>query len=144
MEMIGKATVPGAFLVDLMPSREASSPVHREFSLTWHLPVKYLPAWIPFNHIHDTAASGRAEIEGLVTRPYEHVKREREQGTNQPSFTAECLDKYQSDDPDAQASIEHTLRWAAGSMYGGEYQPVYARVRLLIVVIKQPEARLYV
>ncbi|KAH0826412.1 cytochrome P450 [Lanmaoa asiatica] len=94
-----------------------------ELTLISYLPVKYLPAWIPFNHIHATAASGRADIEGLVTRPYEHVKMERKQGTNQPSFTAECLEKYQSDDPNVQAAVEHTLRWAAGSMYGGEYQP---------------------
>ena len=35
--------------------------------------VKHLPSWFPF---HQEAKKGRRMIDELVTKPYEHVKRE--------------------------------------------------------------------
>ncbi len=35
--------------------------------------MKHLPSWLPF---HQEAKKGRDMIDELVTKPYEHVKRE--------------------------------------------------------------------
>ncbi|KIK81856.1 hypothetical protein PAXRUDRAFT_832576 [Paxillus rubicundulus Ve08.2h10] len=117
MEMIGKAMVPGTFLVDLIPQ------------------LKYLPAWLPFNNIHKVAASGRAQIRELITRPYEHVKRERAQGIAHPSFTSKCLDKHAADDPITQAELEHDILWAAGSMYGAGGESSYSTTMSFILAM---------
>lgn len=117
MEMIGKAMVPGTFLVDLIP------------------PLKHLPAWLPFNNIHKVAASGRAQILELVTRPYEHVKRERERGTAHSSFTSDCLDKSEASDPTARAEMEHVILWAAGSMYGAGGESSYSTTMSFILAM---------
>ncbi|KAI6045314.1 cytochrome P450 [Pisolithus marmoratus] len=117
MEMIGKAMVPGTFLVDLIPT------------------LKYLPAWFPFNNIHKVATSGRAQILELVTRPYEHVKRERAQGTAHPSFTSNCLDKSEASDPVARAEMEHVILWAAGSMYGAGGESSYSTTMSFILAM---------
>ncbi|KAH7909763.1 cytochrome P450, partial [Hygrophoropsis aurantiaca] len=66
MELIGRAAVPGAFLVDLIPQ------------------LKYLPSWLPFNHIHSTGEYGRRLIGTAVERPFEHVQRERAKGLANP------------------------------------------------------------
>jgi len=62
----------------------------------------------------------------LITRPYDYVKKEQEQGTNPPSFAAECLDKFESDDPKVQGAVEHTFLWSAGSMYGAGLETAYS------------------
>lgn len=117
MEMIGKAIVPGSFLVDLIPQ------------------LKYLPPWLPFNNIHKIAANGRAQIMDLVTRPYEHVKRERLQGTALPSFTSNCLDKIEASDATARAEMEHVILWAAGSMYGAGGESSYSTTMSFILAM---------
>lgn len=50
----------------------------------------------------------------MVDRPYQHVKRALAEGNASASFTAECL--MDSDGVEDEDSI----RWAAGSMYGGK------------------------
>ena len=35
--------------------------------------VRHLPFWLPF---HRAAKKGREMIDGMVTKPYEHAKRE--------------------------------------------------------------------
>ncbi|KAG9311158.1 cytochrome P450 [Chiua virens] len=117
MRTIVKATVPGTFLVDLIPG------------------LKYLPAWVPFNDTGATAARERTAILSLITHPYEYVKRERQRGTNRPSFTSDCLDKYQSDDLAVQADVEHTILWAAGTLYGGGVETTYSTTLNFILAL---------
>ncbi|KAL0959324.1 hypothetical protein HGRIS_014585 [Hohenbuehelia grisea] len=95
MELIGRATVPGAFLCDLIPS------------------MKYLPSWVPFQR---EATKGRAMIENLVTKPLEHVKREMENDIAPPSLARDLL----STDHEERARYENRVKWATGSMYGGK------------------------
>ncbi|EIM81797.1 cytochrome P450 [Stereum hirsutum FP-91666 SS1] len=94
MHIISDAMVPGAFLCDLLP---------------W---MKWLPSWVPFQR---EAAHGRAMIEHLVTKPFEHVKQDMSQGAAAPSLTQDLL--ALSDD-NAQL-FESRVKWATGSMYGG-------------------------
>ncbi|KAF8643331.1 hypothetical protein AX16_009060 [Volvariella volvacea WC 439] len=118
MEMIGKATVPGAFLVDLLPF------------------LKRLPSWVPFNTIPETGEMGRNKIYSMVSRPYEHVKQEHAAGTALPSFTLDCLESVKSGEsklpPD---EADHIIRWAAGAMYGAGGESTYATILTFILAM---------
>jgi len=117
MEMIGKATVPGAFLVDLVPF------------------LKYLPSWIPFNKIHETGHLGRERIERLITRPFEHVLEERAKGTAKPSFVYDCLAKLQSNGSEESKESLDLIRWAAGALYGAGGETTYATILTFILAM---------
>ncbi|KDQ61306.1 hypothetical protein JAAARDRAFT_152482 [Jaapia argillacea MUCL 33604] len=103
MEIIGKATVPGAFLCDLLPF------------------LKYLPSWIPFQQ---EASRGKKMIEHLVTMPFEHVKQKMVDGTAEPSLTQDLL-SLEKEDP---ANFEHRVKWTTGAMYGAGGETTYATV----------------
>ncbi|EED79605.1 predicted protein, partial [Postia placenta Mad-698-R] len=94
MQVISEATVPGAYLCDLMPF------------------LKHLPSWVPFQR---EASTGREMIERLVSKPYEHVKREMDAGRAPPSMTQDLLSVRINDMQD----IEQRIKWTAGAMYGG-------------------------
>ncbi|RDB19701.1 hypothetical protein Hypma_013169 [Hypsizygus marmoreus] len=94
MEMIGKATVPGAFLCDLIPF------------------LKYAPSWVPFQR---EASRGREMIERLVSMPLEHVKRCMAEGIARPSLAHDLLLENTIDDP---ATFQHQVKWTTGAMYG--------------------------
>ncbi|KAI0644109.1 cytochrome P450 [Trametes meyenii] len=94
MRMISQSTVPGAFMCDYLP---------------W---MRHLPSWLPF---HRKAAKGKMMIEHLVTKPLLHVKKEMAAGTAPPSLTQELLSMNRDDFP----MLEHHVKWATGSLYGG-------------------------
>ncbi|KAI0743770.1 cytochrome P450 [Daedaleopsis nitida] len=91
MRMVSKYTHPGAFLADMFPV------------------LKHLPSWMPF---HQTARDGKAMIEHLVTKPFEHVKSEMKAGTAPPSLTHFLLTEHNKGD------LDHLIKWATGSLYG--------------------------
>ncbi len=73
MEMIGKATVPGAFLCDFIPASKLCCIIRNWQIIQITALVKYLPSWVSFQR---EARKGRDMIESLVAKPFEHVKRE--------------------------------------------------------------------
>lgn len=75
MKVIEDATVPGAYLVDFIPSRNFFGLTLIALGLIL-FSVKYLPSWLPFIKFHDDAKRGREQIANFVARPFEHVKRE--------------------------------------------------------------------
>lgn len=79
-----------------------------------HVPVRHIPSWIPFNNIHTVATEGRMRLLRVIGLPFEYVKQQLSSHSPNASFTATCL---QVEDA---ADMEHHIRWAAGSMYGGE------------------------
>ncbi|KAF4621149.1 hypothetical protein D9613_000281 [Agrocybe pediades] len=105
MEMIEKGTVMGAYYVDIFPA------------------LKHLPYWLPFNSIPKVASSGRSLLHSMVDRPYQHVKRALEDGTASASFVADCLTQGESNPAKLSKDNEDSIRWAAGSMYGGKAHP---------------------
>ncbi|TDL26384.1 cytochrome P450 [Rickenella mellea] len=118
MKMIGMATVPGAFLVDLVPK------------------LKYLPSWLPFNTVHKTGADGRNRIYRMISRPFDHVKRELDNGIALPSFTSDSLQEYfDSHGSEVDADTDHVIRWAAGAMYGAGGESTYATILSFILAM---------
>ncbi|OBZ74750.1 O-methylsterigmatocystin oxidoreductase [Grifola frondosa] len=115
MKIIGEATVPGAYLCDLMPF------------------MKYLPSWVPFQK---EARRGRYMIEHLVTIPFEHVKKQMAEGTAAPSLTQDLL---RLEKPDME-NFEHRVKWTTGSMYGAGGETTYAIILIFILaMVLHPE-----
>ncbi|CCM05003.1 uncharacterized protein FIBRA_07202 [Fibroporia radiculosa] len=110
MSIITQATVPGAFICDLMPS------------------LKYLPSWVPFQR---EASKGREMIESLASKPFEHVKREMASGQAPPSLTQTLLSSEVEDVP----NFEHRVKWTAGVMYGAGGESTYATVLTFILAM---------
>ncbi|KAF8457886.1 cytochrome P450 [Gautieria morchelliformis] len=100
MVIIGQATVPGAYMVDLFPS------------------LKHLPSWIPFAPFRKDGLKGRDMIERLITDPFKHVQNEMKLGTARPSFTRDLLEVPRGSSDDEMRDFEDTVRWVAGAMYG--------------------------
>ncbi|KAI0635409.1 cytochrome P450 [Trametes polyzona] len=110
MRIVTKATVPGAFLCDLMP---------------W---MKYLPSWLPF---HKEALHGREMIDRMVSKPFDLVMRETEAGIAPPSFTHDLL----SSENAQSANLRNQIKWVAGSMYGAGGETTYATVLTCILAM---------
>ncbi|KAG2107390.1 cytochrome P450 [Suillus discolor] len=91
MATIGKGMMPGAYAVDI-----------------------YIPSWVSFNNIHAIATEGRTHLLRVVGLPFEYAKQQVLSPSPTASFTATCLQV------EGAADMEHHIRWAAGSMYGGE------------------------
>ncbi|KAK0460552.1 cytochrome P450 [Desarmillaria tabescens] len=118
MEMIGKSTVPGAHLVDFVPA------------------LRYIPSWVPFNIIPSMAEYGRNLIWSMISRPFEHVKRDMASGTARPSFTRTCLENFETEISGlSRAEQDHLVRWAAGAMYGAGGESTYASILSFIVAM---------
>jgi len=70
MELIGKATVPGAYLCDLIPiSKLIYMATHSCLNISWT--VKYLPACVPFRR---EAEKGKVMIEEFVSKPFHQIQ----------------------------------------------------------------------
>ncbi|GJE90538.1 cytochrome P450 [Phanerochaete sordida] len=110
MRMISDATVPGAFLCDLVPI------------------LKYLPSWVPFQR---HAARGKEMIERLVSRPMDHVKSQMRSGSAVPSLARHLLS---SELPGAPPN-EHSIKWSTGSLYGAGAETTYATVLTCIALM---------
>ncbi|KAF5347404.1 hypothetical protein D9758_011278 [Tetrapyrgos nigripes] len=125
MEMIGKATVPGAHLVDLIPS------------------LRTLPSWLPFNSIPKVAESGRNLIWSMISRPFDAVKADRAAGTARPSFALDCLENFDEDTMGlSEQQADHLVRWAAGAMYGAGGESTYATIlTFMVAMVKFPEVQ---
>ncbi|KAI0704573.1 cytochrome P450 [Earliella scabrosa] len=109
MNMISKATVPGAFLCDFLPF------------------LKYLPSWVPFQQ---SAQNGKAMIERLVTKPFERVKRDMEKGVAPPSLTQDLLSAESKGE-----DLHHHIKWSTGSLYGAGGETTYATVITCIMAM---------
>ncbi|KAH9846771.1 cytochrome P450, partial [Lenzites betulinus] len=110
MHVISEATVPGAFLCDLIPC------------------MKHLPSWMPF---HRYARNGRAMIEKLVNKPFERVIREMNAGIAPPSLTRDLLSVEDADNP----ILRHQIKWTAGALYGAGGETTYATVLTCIMAM---------
>ncbi|KAK7055270.1 cytochrome P450 [Favolaschia claudopus] len=109
MVLVGKATVPGNFIVDFFPF------------------LKHLPSWVPFIKL---AAHGRDMVSKLVTEPYEHVKRNVSQGIARPSVTEQLLRTF-----DQTPENEHHIKWSMGSLYGAGAETTYATTLIFMMAM---------
>ncbi|KZP23303.1 cytochrome P450 [Athelia psychrophila] len=69
------ASMPGRFLVETVPI------------------LKYVPAWMPGASFQRVAQKGKAILRDAAELPFELAKRDMADGTAQPSFTLNCLQR---------------------------------------------------
>ncbi|KAJ7764870.1 cytochrome P450 [Mycena metata] len=118
MELVGRATVPGAFLCDFFPI------------------LKYLPSWVPFRRL---GAYGNRMVSTLVSSPFDHVKRNIVQGIASPSITEQLL---RSEMFENTAEREHHIKWSMGSLYGAGAETTYATTLIFMMAMAlHPEAQ---
>jgi cytochrome P450 len=80
-----KATVPGNFMIDLLPSRE----LHARFALgnTERVPVKYVPAWFPGAGFQRLAQNHREMQRRALDAPIELIEAEMVRFPNIPAHS---------------------------------------------------------
>ncbi|KAF8958419.1 cytochrome P450 [Flammula alnicola] len=109
MELIGKATVPGAYICDLIPI------------------LKYLPKWFSFRK---EAAKGKVMIEEFISKPFRQAQRDISLGCAPPSLVKDILLSEE-----VSPGHDNTIKWAAGSMYGAGAETTYATVLTFIMAM---------
>ncbi|KAJ5297431.1 hypothetical protein N7508_007680 [Penicillium antarcticum] len=98
LDEFGKATVPGAWLVDIIPA------------------LKYVPSWFPGAGFKRTAKLWREHLVGIADRPYEFVKQQIESGKYTPSYLGDMLkDGF----PEPGSEKELVAKWTSASLYTG-------------------------
>ncbi|KAG6825741.1 hypothetical protein H0H92_002603, partial [Tricholoma furcatifolium] len=136
MDVISKAVLPGAFLVDLIPAsvQDATHSI---------LPVKHLPKWLPFTDFHDVGHRGRILIADLIQKPFDYVKGGIETGSAQPSFTLDVLTKDDfAIEREKDKSFETTLKWASASMYAAGQEVISSSVLNMILAMATNQDKL--
>jgi cytochrome P450 len=100
MVQFSAATVPGAWLVDVLPFLE------------------YLPEWMPGAGFKKTADIWRKSLFDTVNTPYEYVKHQIAEGENNFSFVSKSIEQAKSEGG-LGPEEEHAIKWAAVSLYAG-------------------------
>ncbi|OCH93209.1 cytochrome P450 [Obba rivulosa] len=99
LALISRTTLPGAHLVDLLPS------------------LQRIPEWAPGGGFHAEARRGFWQIYNFVTRPFDHVKKQMEVGLAPSSFVADLLGDADILKGDGEYDVEDGIKWAAGTIY---------------------------
>ncbi|KAG7090687.1 hypothetical protein E1B28_009784 [Marasmius oreades] len=118
MDMISKAVIPGAFLVDLIPA------------------LKHVPRWFPFTRFRTVGETGRSLVAELVAKPFQYVKDEIAAGTTVPSFTKDVLTKNElQSERETDEAFEHAVKWAAASMYAAGQEVISSSILNMIMAL---------
>ncbi|KZP23292.1 cytochrome P450 [Athelia psychrophila] len=114
--------VPGRFLVETLPV------------------LKYVPAWMPGASFQRVAQEGKAIGIEVTEIPFDQVKRAMANGTAQPSFTLNCLQRIDlSGDVKSQ---ENVIRGCAASIYGaGAGSTISTLTTFVLAMMKHPEVQ---
>ncbi|KAF2813396.1 putative cytochrome P450 oxidoreductase OrdA-like protein [Mytilinidion resinicola] len=94
MDKFGRAGVPGAFKVDIMPF------------------LKQLPDWFPGTGFKQTAREWGAALTDVTEKPYAFVRHQMAQGQKNGSFLLQLLEQGDSDEEE-----KFINKWSAMSLY---------------------------
>ncbi|KAI1373868.1 putative cytochrome P450 oxidoreductase OrdA-like protein [Hypoxylon crocopeplum] len=94
MDKFGRAAVPGAFMVDVMPF------------------LRNLPDWFPGTGFKGIALQWEAELTDVTEKPYAFVNHQMAKGKNETSFVSRLLEADHSDPEEQFAN-----KWSAMSLY---------------------------
>ncbi|RDB29742.1 hypothetical protein Hypma_013817 [Hypsizygus marmoreus] len=114
------ATVPGAFVVDLVPS------------------LRHLPEWLPGMGFMETARKWAQATNNMIEVPFAYTKKQMASGTARPSFISDNLESEKTMTPDAIADV----KLAASSMYGGGADTtVSAEYAFFLAMVLNPDVQ---
>ncbi|KZP23279.1 cytochrome P450, partial [Athelia psychrophila] len=114
--------VPGRFLVETVPI------------------LKYIPAWVPGASFQRVVQEAKAIVRGTTEVPFDQVKQAMADGTAQPSFTLNCLQRIDlSGDVKSQETV---IKGCAAAMYGaGADTTVSTLWTFVLAMMKHPEVQ---
>lgn len=114
MDLITKATMPGAYLADMFPS------------------LKSVHAWLFPGQVQ----VGKGMILDLVSRPFDHVKEQMAVGIALPSLTSHLLtESDQWDDFSNRQQYEEAVKWVTGALFGAGAETTYSTVLTAIIAM---------
>ncbi|KAG6901516.1 hypothetical protein C0995_010939 [Termitomyces sp. Mi166 len=118
MAQFAVATAPGAFPVDVFPPRKCCELDCSPTSLLKeHSAVQYLPSWFPGGGFHLQAKIWGSNLEDMVTKPFDYMKRQlQEGGIEHHCFLSTFLPEISSDPREI-----HDLKWTASSIAAGGF-----------------------
>ena len=70
--IFGQSTIPGTFLVDVLPLRRSLS--HGTMATAERCTVRYIPEWFPGAGFKSTARKWKEEVQEMVDQPHQWVK----------------------------------------------------------------------
>jgi len=122
ISLVLPAAIPGRFLVEAAPM------------------LKYVPAWVPGASFQLAAQRGKPVAKNLAEIPFNQVKREMADGTAQPSFTLNCLQRIDfSGDVEFQETV---IKGCAAVMFGaGADTTVSTLSTFILAMMKHPEVQ---
>lgn len=118
------ATVPGAWLVDILPVLE------------------YLPEWMPGAEFKRTARIWRQSLIETVTLPYKFAKWRMVIGKDNTSFVARSIEQAKSEEGSFSQEDEHAIKWSASSLYfGGTDTTIETIHAFFLAMVMFPDVR---
>ncbi|KAE9397655.1 cytochrome P450 [Gymnopus androsaceus JB14] len=126
MDVLTRAGLPGAFLVDSFPI------------------LKYVPSWFPGASFKRKAHSWNGIRNATVTPPFMKVKTAIINGTAEDCFTVRCLQRLEHPDPrhDDLSVEEEIIKNAAGTMFeGGSDTGLTALLTFILAMLCFPDAQ---
>ena len=106
MDKFSRASVPGAFLVDIFPS------------------LRQLPDWLPGTSFKQIAKEWSVALTEVTEKPYSFTKNQMAQGKHEPSFLSQLLEAGDSTDEE-----KWTNKWSAMSLYTAGADTVSPQLR---------------
>ncbi|KAF1849093.1 O-methylsterigmatocystin oxidoreductase [Cucurbitaria berberidis CBS 394.84] len=119
MEQFAEATVPGKWMVDLLPF------------------LRYLPDWFPGTAFKGTARQMKIQLKKCVEQPYQFVKQQMREKKHPNSFLSQCIDDIGTD-----PEMEFVHKWAALALYlGGADTTVSSTMTFFLAISIFPEVQ---
>ncbi|EMD32743.1 hypothetical protein CERSUDRAFT_57994, partial [Gelatoporia subvermispora B] len=104
--------------------------------------VKDIPGWLPFTEFKGKAEAWRAQMLEFADRPLRQVKQKMRDGTADPSlvFYASAIRWRWRKCARLTPGEEHTLKWAANSIFGGSIDTTAVVIyHVLLYMMQSPD-----
>ncbi|KAL4061719.1 cytochrome P450, partial [Scleroderma yunnanense] len=124
VDIFGKATAPGAFLVDSIPI------------------LKYVPEWFPGTGFKRKAREWKVVIDELLDRPYQFVKDQMEAGIAPKSYTSVLLDGRCSSLSEKETAVTTHLFTAGTDTTAAAIHSMFLAMTLYPEVQKKAQAEI--
>ncbi|KAK3617836.1 hypothetical protein LTR56_015645 [Elasticomyces elasticus] len=123
MGQFSDATVPGKWLVDLIPALE------------------HLPDWMPGTGFKRTARLWNQTLRNVVEVPYAFAKEQTSRSQGDSSFVSRLIQQQKGED-DFGGEAESAIKWTAASLYtGGADTSVSTMAAFFLAMSKFPEVQ---
>ena len=118
-EVIQNAVIPGSFFVDVFPARMYPLfPARENSAHARDLAVRFVPEWFPGAGFKRLARVAKARGEHMVDGAFDAAKKAMIGENSMESLVGTLLSREEPEEM-TREEYEYTIKWAAGSLYGG-------------------------